>query len=177
MKAAIEECFVEITEDTDVTIEGKVVTVSGPRGTVKREFSKTQVNIEKLDKRIRVWVQWPRKREIAMLRMICSHLRNMMKGVKEMFTYKLKMVHVYFPMSVKVEGDKVIISNFCGEKEPRVAKVVGNANVEIQGDDIIITGTDVEEVGQSAANIEEATKVKSKDPRVFLDGIYIYEKG
>ena len=166
----------EINEGADVAIEGKVVTVSGPRGTVKRDFSKTQVNIEKLDKRIRIWTRWPRKKEIAMVGMVCSHVRNMMRGVREMFTYKLKMVHVYFPMSVKVEGDKVIISNFCGEKEPRVAKVVGNANVEVQGDDIIITGTDIEEVGQSAANLEQATKVKSKDPRVFLDGIYIYEK-
>jgi len=34
----------------------------------------------------------------------------------------------------------------------------------------------LEDVGQTAANIEQGTKVKRKDPRVFLDGIYVYER-
>ena len=32
----------------------------------------------------------------------------------------------------------------------------------------------MEDVSQTAANIEQATKVKRKDPRIFLDGIYVY---
>jgi large subunit ribosomal protein L6 len=40
----------------------------------------------------------------------------------------------------------------------------------------MLTGTDVEAVGQTAANIERATKVWGYDPRVFQDGIYITEK-
>jgi large subunit ribosomal protein L6 len=39
-----------------------------------------------------------------------------------------------------------------------------------------VKGVDKEAVGQTAANIEQATKVRRKDPRKFLDGIYIYEK-
>ncbi|MHA1470101.1 MAG: 50S ribosomal protein L6, partial [Candidatus Asgardarchaeia archaeon] len=38
-------------------------------------------------------------------------------------------------------------------------------------------GIDIEEVGQTAANIRRATRIKDKDPRVFMDGIYLYEKG
>jgi large subunit ribosomal protein L6 len=34
----------------------------------------------------------------------------------------------------------------------------------------------LEEVSQTAANIEQATKVKRKDPRIFLDGLYVYER-
>jgi large subunit ribosomal protein L6 len=34
----------------------------------------------------------------------------------------------------------------------------------------------LEEVSQTAANIEKATSMKDKDPRVFLDGIYVFEK-
>lgn len=89
----------------------------------------------------------------------------------------MKVVYVYFPVSIKVEGDKVVISNFCGERKPRIAKIVGDTKVEVKEDDIIVSGINVEEVGQTAANIEQATKVKGKDPRVFLDGIYVYEKG
>jgi len=41
---------------------------------------------------------------------------------------------------------------------------------------VIIQGINLEDVSQTAANIEQATKVKRKDPRIFLDGIYVYEK-
>jgi large subunit ribosomal protein L6 len=39
-----------------------------------------------------------------------------------------------------------------------------------------VQGINLEDVSQTAANIQNATKVKKKDPRVFLDGIYIYEQ-
>ena len=48
--------------------------------------------------------------------------------------------------------------------------------VEVTKEDVIVKGIDIEAVGQTAANIEQATKIKEKDLRVFLDGIYIYEK-
>jgi len=46
----------------------------------------------------------------------------------------------------------------------------------VKGDDIIVEGINIENVGQTAANIQLATKIKDKDPRVFQDGIYVYEK-
>ncbi|HUW66848.1 MAG TPA: 50S ribosomal protein L6, partial [Candidatus Nanoarchaeia archaeon] len=33
-----------------------------------------------------------------------------------------------------------------------------------------------EYVGQTAANIQQATKIRRFDPRVFQDGIYVVEK-
>ncbi|HDD40325.1 MAG TPA: 50S ribosomal protein L6, partial [Nitrososphaeria archaeon] len=47
---------------------------------------------------------------------------------------------------------------------------------EVRGDDVIVKGIDKQAVGQTAANIEQATKIRRKDLRKFLDGIYIYEK-
>ncbi|HLY77451.1 MAG TPA: 50S ribosomal protein L6, partial [Thermoplasmata archaeon] len=41
---------------------------------------------------------------------------------------------------------------------------------------VILTGPDIERVGQSAANIEQTTKIRDYDPRVFQDGVYIVEK-
>ena len=58
----------------------------------------------------------------------------------------------------------------------RKAEIIGNCKVDVQGDEIIITGISKEDVGQTAANIERATWVKARDRRVFSDGIFIIEK-
>jgi len=70
----------------------------------------------------------------------------------------------------------VAIENFTGERSPRMARIMGEAKVVVKGDDVIVQGINIEDVSQTAANIEKATKVKVKDPRVFLDGIYVYER-
>ncbi|HDM44934.1 MAG TPA: 50S ribosomal protein L6, partial [Candidatus Bathyarchaeota archaeon] len=102
-------------------------------------------------------------------------INNMIKGVTEGFVYKMKIVFSHFPISVRVDGDQVLIENFTGEKSPRRAKIIGDTKVTVKGDDIIIEGIDINAVSQTAANIQQATKIKNKDPRVFLDGIYVYE--
>jgi large subunit ribosomal protein L6 len=86
------------------------------------------------------------------------------------------MVFSHFPISVKVKEKTVSIENFTGERNPRKAKIIGDAQVKVQGEDVIVQGINLEEVSQTAANIEQATKVKRKDPRVFLDGIYVFER-
>jgi large subunit ribosomal protein L6 len=53
---------------------------------------------------------------------------------------------------------------------------MGDTTVKINGDDVIIQGISLEDVSQTAANIQNSTKIKNKDPRVFLDGIYVYEQ-
>ena len=63
VKAVIEERFVEIPEEVQVTVEGRRVTVSGPKGTLERVFSKVPVNIELTDGKVRVWALWPKKKE------------------------------------------------------------------------------------------------------------------
>jgi len=90
----------------------------------------------------------------------------------------MKIVYSHFPINVKVMGDKglVVIENFIGERAPRYAKIYGNVKVTVQGDDVVIEGIDINEVSQTAANIQSATKIRNKDPRVFLDGIYVYQK-
>ncbi|HOV66806.1 MAG TPA: 50S ribosomal protein L6, partial [Methanoregulaceae archaeon] len=43
-------------------------------------------------------------------------------------------------------------------------------------DAVTLSGIDKEKVGNSAANIEHATRIRNRDPRVFQDGIYIVER-
>ena len=69
-----------------------------------------------------------------------------------------------------------MISNFLGERKPRSAKIMGDSKVEIKGDTVVVSGIDKELVGQTMANIEQATKVRGFDIRVFQDGIYLVDK-
>ena len=100
----------------------------------------------------------------------------MITGVTKGFTYKMKIVFSHFPITVKIQNKAVVIENFTGEKRPRKLKILGDVKVKLETDDIIIQGAALEDVSQTAANIERGTRVTNKDPRVFLDGIYVYER-
>lgn len=167
---------IEIPVGVEVKVVGRFVTVSGGKGELTRDFSHAPVSIKLEGKTVRVQMNWPRKREAAIVGTVCSHIQNMIIGVTKGFTYKLKVVFSHFPISVKVRENTVAIENFTGERSPRIARIMGNTQVIAKGEDVIVQGINIEEVSQTAANIEKGTKVKRKDPRVFLDGIYVYEK-
>ena len=167
---------IEIPESVDVRVEGRVVTVKGEKGVLIQNFSHAPVSIQLDGRVVKVQANWPRKREAALVGTLCSHIQNMITGVTKGFTCKLKIVFSHFPISVKVKGRKVLIENFTGERSPRTAKIMGDAKVTVKGEDVIVQGINIEDVSQTAANIQQATKIKKKDPRVFLDGVYVYER-
>ncbi len=166
---------IQVPDDVQLTIDGRRVTVKGAKGMLMRDFSHEPVQLEIEGKTVKIWVAWPRKKESALVGTIRSHIQNMITGVTKGFTYKLKIVFSHFPISTKVKEKTFLIENFTGERSPRKAKIIGNVQVKIEGEDIIVQGINLEEVSQTAANIEQSTKVKKKDPRIFLDGLYVFE--
>jgi len=167
---------IEVPNGVEVKVNGRIVSVRGEKGALTRDFSQTPIAVKFEGNEIRVQANWPRKREAALVGTVCSHIQNMITGVTKGYTYKLKIVFSHFPISVKIKESMVSIENFTGERSPRWAKIMGDVKVSVKEDDVIVQGINLEDVSQTAANIERATKVKTKDPRVFLDGIFIYEK-
>jgi large subunit ribosomal protein L6 len=167
---------IQVPDDVTLSVEGKKINVKGAKGNLTRDFSYATVSIEGEGKNVHIWAKWPRKKEAALVGTICSHINNMITGVTKGYTYKMKIVFSHFPISIKQQGKFVLIENFTGERRPRSVKILGEVKVKIEPDDIIIQGTNLEQVSQTAANIEQSTKVRGKDPRVFLDGIYTYER-
>ena len=173
------ERTVSIPDQVSVQVEGRTVKVKGPLGSLQEDLSHLPVSINVDDNKVRLETTWPRKREIGMLGTAAAHVRNMLKGVTQGYRYELRTVYAHFPVTVKVdEKAKVLkIENFTGEKTPRYAKIVEGVKVDVKGEDISVEGIDLKSVSQTAANIQDSTKIKKKDLRVFLDGIYVSGKG
>jgi len=172
------ERIVEIPADVTVEISNRNVKASGPKGTLEEDLSHLPCIMEVEKGRVRVTSSWPRKAEIAKVGTAAAMIRNMIKGVRAGFTYKMKIVYAHFPVTVKVfdKERKLFIENFTGEKTPRIVRIVGDSKVKAAGDEVIIQGISLQDVSQTAANIEQSTKIKDKDQRVFLDGIYLFER-
>ena len=176
---------IPIPEGVNVTIDRRIVKVAGPKGELTRElwYPGLHIDMAETDNGPAVLIKSDssRKNIKAMAGTYRSHINNMIIGTNEGFFYKLKVLHAHFPMQVALtkEGNALSISNFLGERKPRVARVMEGVNVEIKGKgaEIVITGIDKEAVGQTTANIEQTTRIKGYDPRVFQDGIYLVEKG
>lgn len=172
----MEEEHIAIPDGVDVNLEGKTITVTGEKGTVTRTFRAPSVTVKMSDSEVTVSTPSHRKKDLATVGAIRSHIRNMMEGVQTGYEYKLKTFYAHFPMNVSVSDDRVKIDNFLGERYPRYARIVGDTQVKVKDDEITVTGIDKESVGQTAANLEQATRIRKKDPRVFQDGIYLFEK-
>ncbi|MDD4307230.1 MAG: 50S ribosomal protein L6 [Thermoplasmata archaeon] len=169
--------IVEIPKGVNVQVEAMKVTVTGPKGTQTRTFPTSRIKIARDGDNILLTCILPKRKEYALQGTIRAHINNMIEGVTTGFEYKMKIVYSHFPIKVAIKGTEFVIDNFLGEKFPRRASILGDTKVTVKGDEVILTGTNVELVGQTAANIEQATIIKEYDPRKFQDGIYIVKKG
>jgi large subunit ribosomal protein L9e len=129
---------------------------------------------------VKVDIWFATRKQLACVRTICSHIENMFTGVQRGFLYKMRFVYSHFPINVTLTGEVVEIRNFLGEKRVRKVKLipgvtyVRTANVK---DQIELSGIDIAAVSLTAAQIQQATNIRNKDLRKFLDGIYVCEKG
>ena len=168
--------IVEIPKGVNITMKKHMMEFQGPLGKTYKSFRKIPVNIEVKDGKVVLTAQGSRKREYSILHTARSLVRNICEGLIEGYTIKMKVVYAHFPITVKVQGKEILIENFQGERAARKTKIVGNTKVIPKGEDVVLTGEVLTDITQTAANIQLKTKVKGKDHRVFLDGIYIYEK-
>ena len=172
---------IALPEGASASIAGDVITVSKDDQSLSREFRHHKVEVRAVNGDLEVFVNLPRRSDKALAGTWAAHLRNMVLGIDEGFEYRLKAVFSHFPMSLKVDGKQMIINNLFGEKVPRVAKLPWSPDeVKVQvknKTDVVVSGANREKVGQTAANIERACRIKKRDRRVFQDGIYIISKG
>lgn len=167
----------EIPKGISVTLEDRIITVQGKLGTIEKDFTKLPAFLTIEKNILKIQPYGSRRKDFAISNTAKSIINNMIKGVQNGYKYKMKVVFAHFPITVKVKDGRVYVENFFGERKARISKIVGpSTKVAVEGEDIVISGPHIEDVSQTAANIELSTKVKNKDQRVFLDGIYIYSR-
>merc|ERR1712126_277272 len=174
---------VTVPDEVDVSVKSRVVTVKGSRGTLVKSFKHLAVDISMPDKKtVHVEKWFGKKKELAAVRTVCSHITNLINGVTKGYKYKMRAVYAHFPINCAISGNGTLVEvrNFLGEKYIRKVRMhdgVVCENSKEQKDELIITGNSIEDVSQSVALIQQSTTVKNKDIRKFLDGLYVSEKG
>ncbi|MGA2874804.1 MAG: 50S ribosomal protein L6 [Nitrososphaerales archaeon] len=170
------DAVLELPKGVNAKFEAGSITVTGPLGKVTQDFSKIPIDVVISGTKVSLLTHGARRKNRSILNTGSSLISNAIDGVTKGYQYKLKVIYAHFPVTVKVQGKKVLVENFYGERSPRVAAIIGDTKAEVQGEDVILNGVSIQDVGQTAANLEQATMVKRKDQRVFLDGVYVYER-
>jgi large subunit ribosomal protein L6 len=166
---------IEVPKGVTFAVHGRRLVAKGPLGSAERPFPSDILDLKVASGKLTLTLLLPpgRKQSQALLGTWAAHVRNLGRGLTLGVEAKMKVVAAHFPMKVAVKGDDLVIENFLGEKYPRTSHLLPGTKAQVEGDIVTLTGTDVEQVGQSAANIERTTRIRDYDPRVFQDGIYL----
>jgi len=169
---------IDVPKGVTFTLTGRRLHAKGPLGAVDRPFPSDALELKTASGQVTITLRLPshRKRSQALLKTWAAHLKNLAGSLTLGVEARLKVVAAHFPMKVQVKENHILIENFLGEKHPRSSDLLPGTSARVDGDYLILTGYDVEQAGQSAANIERASRIREYDPRVFQDGIYLVDR-
>jgi len=175
MKKQITES-IAIPEGVSCEVLGNKITCKKAQVELSREIYSPKIKLSIKDSKIIVSCDKANKTEFNVIKTFLAHIKNIFEGLDKKFVYKLEACNLHFPMTLKADKNELIINNFLGEKVPRKAEIVKGVEIEVSGQKITISSHNKEAAGQTAANIEKATKIRFRDRRIFQDGIFITEK-
>jgi large subunit ribosomal protein L9e len=187
MKYIHSEEELEIPEGVKVQIKNRNVLVEGPRGKLTKSLGHLAVSFTHPKKNvIKIELHHGSRKSVATIRTVRTLINNLIIGVTKGYKYKMRYVYAHFPINVNLEKNsetgcwEVEIRNFIGEK--LVRRVVLRPGVDVEAsknvkDQLELSGNSLEDVSQGAADIQQICKVRNKDIRKFLDGLYVSERG
>jgi large subunit ribosomal protein L6 len=161
---------VNIPSDVSASLEKNIISMKGPKGSVKKELKVHGVEMSLKDGKMEV-----DGKNTIVINTIKRQVLKMIEGCTKGFSSRMIIRYSHFPIKVSVKGNLFIIDNFGGEKLQRKANIIGDTKIRISGQELDIDGPSLDDVSQTVANIRQKTKTKKKDSRVFQDGIYLIE--
>ncbi|MDR9380247.1 MAG: 50S ribosomal protein L6 [Natronomonas sp.] len=164
---------IDIPDEVTVTMDHLELTVEGTNGSVTRRLWYPDIAVTVDGDAVVIESDDDNAKTNSTVGTFESHVRNMLYGVTDGWEYNMEVFYSHFPMQVSVQDGEVVIENFLGERAPRRTPIRGDTEVSVDGEELTISGPNIEDVGQTAADIEQLTRVSDKDTRVFQDGVYI----
>jgi large subunit ribosomal protein L6 len=146
---------ITIPSGVDVTIEGRVVTVKGPKGELTRTVPAT-IAVQRIDHELHVTRPDDERENRALHGLTRSLVNNMVVGVTDGFRKQLEIVGVGYRAEAQgSDGLRLAL----GFSHPVTVKAPAGVTFEVPAPtQIVVSGIDKEVVGQVAANIRSIRK-------------------
>lgn len=142
---------VELPTGVDVTLDGNVVTVKGPKGTLTKTFHKDMI-ITKDGNVLKVERPSEEKLHKSLHGLTRTLLHNMVTGVTQGFNKELDINGIGYRAA---KQGKKLVMNLGYSHQVEVEEVPGITIDVPQPNKIIISGPDKQQVGQFAAEVRE----------------------
>jgi len=161
---------IPVPTNVEVNIEGRKITVKGPKGTLTLEH-RPEVKVEWDQKERLIYVRpvggGKKERKVkAFWGLYRALINNMVVGVSQGFTKRLYIEGKGY--SARVQKNELILE--LGYCHPVKFPLEEGIQVQVKGNWIEITGADKQKVGQLAANI-----YRSRPPNVYTGKGVRYE--
>lgn len=186
VKSIMKQELISIPSGVSISIKNKIVTCKGPLGELKKSFKKFNAQLiptigsDKKISQVQIRRWFCNKKEKACINSTKKHLQNMIVGVTKGFTTVMKYGYKFFPMTVGVRENILEIEKFAGRLyKPKVTPIEGvtlSMNPNEIAKEINVSGIDAESVGKTCSLINQSCKYRNVDKRIFIDGIFIFEK-
>jgi large subunit ribosomal protein L6 len=145
---------IAIPSGVDVTIEGRMVKVKGPKGELTRTVPAT-ISVQQVDGQLLVARPDDERDNRALHGLTRSLVNNMVIGVTDGFRKQLEIVGVGYRAEAQGDGIRLAL----GFSHPVVVKAPEGIAFEVPvPTQIVVTGIDKEVVGQVAADIRSIRK-------------------
>lgn len=145
--------IITLPANTEIKVDGGVLTVKGPLGTLTRDLHPMiEVNVEGQTATVK-----PKKDTLetkALWGTFASHLTNMVSGVNTPFQKKLILEGIGYKSEVK--GDKIVFA--LGFSHPVEVSIPTTLKVTAEKNLITVSGSNKEEVGSFTANLRALKK-------------------
>lgn len=149
--------IIKVPDKVTITKKGDQVTVKGPKGELAREFSPL-ITITQKDGVLSFERADHGKKSRQLHGTVRANLANMVTGVTEGFTKKLKLVGVGYRAQLK--GKKLVLN--VGYSNPVEMDAPEGITIEVPSNtEINVSGASKQEVGQFAATVRA---VRSPEP-------------
>lgn len=147
---------ITIPDKVSVSLDGDVLTVEGPNGSLEREFSKA-VTVAVDGDQITVEPDGNSTFERSMWGTVAAHIKNMIAGVQENFEKKLTFSGIGY--RANASGDTLTLE--MGYSHDVELDIPDDLDVEVEKETITVGGPDKESVGQFAATVRS---VRTPEP-------------